>query len=173
MGFEERYEPLLARRILRDDVTIGRAYVIHARNGGVGVAVDEAGRIGYRLHREKFGQHYLFVEYDWDEGAPHGTAIPLAAIAAEPPHDEPALLTWLSDQAHEHRVQIDGAWEVRLGKRGRIRQASTVTDDCTFSAGTGGAGRAGGNAPGDGNDGGAGAAGTVEARRVCASGTSC
>lgn len=50
---------------------------------------------------------------------------------------------------------------------------STVTDDCTFNAGTGGTGGAGGNTAGDGNDGTAGAAGTVEARRVCASATSC
>jgi hypothetical protein len=114
MGFD-RYKPLLARRIPRDEVTIGRAYVIHARNGGVGVAVDEAGRLGYQLHREKFGHHYLFVEYDWDEGAPYGTAIPLAAIAAEPPHDEAALLMWLSDQEHEHRVEIDDAWKTILG----------------------------------------------------------
>lgn len=115
MGSEDRYAPLLARRIPRGDVTIGRAYVIHARNGGVGVAVEEKGCIGYRLHREKFGHHYLFVEYDWDEGVPYGTAIPLAEIAAEPPHDESALLTWLSDQEHEHRTEIDATWEVLLG----------------------------------------------------------
>lgn len=115
MGIEDRYEPLLARRIPPDKVTIGRAYVIHARNGGVGVAVEDAGCIGYRLHREKFGHHYLFVEFDWDEGPPHGTAIPLAPIEAEPPQDESALLLWLSDQEHEHRLQIDEAWEAVLG----------------------------------------------------------
>ena len=114
MGYEDRYKPLLARRIPRSDVTIGRAYVIHARNGGVGVAVDQAGRLGYQLHREKFGYHYLFVEYDWDEGAPHGTAIPLAVIAAESPDDEATLLTWLRDQEHEHREEIDGAWAMIL-----------------------------------------------------------
>lgn len=48
-----------------------------------------------------------------------------------------------------------------------------VSDDCTFSAGTGGAGGPGGNTVGDGNDGGAGSPGTVDTRRVCATGTSC
>ena len=115
MGFEDRYQPLLARRVPRDDVTVGRAYVIHARNGGVGVAVMEDGCLGYQLHREKFGSHYLFVEYDWDQGPPHGTAIPLAAIDDEPPDDETARLAWLREREHERRAEIDAAWEVILG----------------------------------------------------------
>ena len=101
MGFEDRYQPLLARRIPRDDVSVGRAYAIHARNGGVGVAVMEDGCFGYQLHREKFGRHYLFVEYDGGQGPPYGTAIPLAAIAEEPAYDETARLAWLSDREHE------------------------------------------------------------------------
>lgn len=52
---DDRYEPLLARRVPADEIVIGHAYVIHARNGGVGVAVNEDGHLGYRLHREKFG----------------------------------------------------------------------------------------------------------------------
>ncbi|MBA3460587.1 MAG: hypothetical protein H0T46_11530 [Deltaproteobacteria bacterium] len=115
MGFDDRYKPLLARRVPRDEVTVGRAYVIHARNGGVGIAVVDDGCLGYQLHREKFGSHYLFVEYDWDQGPPHGTAIPLAAIAAKPPGDGNARLAWLSDQEGEHRIEIDAAWEVILG----------------------------------------------------------
>jgi hypothetical protein len=99
----------------RNEVVTGCAYVIHARNGGVGKAVMEDGCLGYRLHREKFGRHYLFVEYDWDQGPPHGTAIPLTAIAAEPPDDDTALLAWLGDREHEHRAEIDAAWEVILG----------------------------------------------------------
>jgi hypothetical protein len=115
--FEDRYQPLLARRIPRDEVVLGRAYVIHARNGGVGVAVDEDGQLGYRLHREKFGSHFLFVEYDWDEGPPFGTAIPLAPIDVEPPVRGDELLTWLAEQEHAHRAQIDDAWELVLGAR--------------------------------------------------------
>lgn len=45
--FDDRYKPLLARRIRREDIVLGRGYVIHARNG-VGVAVTEGGQIGYR-----------------------------------------------------------------------------------------------------------------------------
>lgn len=41
--FEKRYKPLLARRVPRENVVMGRAYVIHARNGGVGVAVGGLG----------------------------------------------------------------------------------------------------------------------------------
>lgn len=54
---EEPKGPLFASRIPLADVELGRAYVIHARNGGVGVAVREGERVGYRLHREKFGRH--------------------------------------------------------------------------------------------------------------------
>jgi len=47
VSFDARYKPLLTRRIPRADMVIGRAYVIHARNGGVGVAVA-ARRTGLR-----------------------------------------------------------------------------------------------------------------------------
>ena len=39
---------LLARRVPHDEVILGRAYVIHARNGGVGVAVREEGQDALR-----------------------------------------------------------------------------------------------------------------------------
>jgi hypothetical protein len=113
--YEDRYQPLLVRRIPRGEVILGRAYVIHARNGGVGVAVEESGRLGYRLHREKLGQRFLFIEHDWDEGAPFGTAIPLEPIDVEPPIDDHELLTWLAEQEVTHRARIDDAWEVILG----------------------------------------------------------
>jgi len=123
LSFEDRYKPLLARRVPRQDVILGRAYVIHARNGGVGVAVEEDNRVGYRLHREKWGEHYLFVEWDWTDDPNFGTAIPLKLIEAEPPED--GLLEWLSKQQDEHRAEIDAAWEVILGpetmRRARAR----------------------------------------------------
>jgi antitoxin HigA-1 len=43
--FDERYAVLLARRVPLAEIVVGRAYVIHARNGGVGVAVREEGTI--------------------------------------------------------------------------------------------------------------------------------
>lgn len=70
--------------------------------------------LGYRLHREKFGNHYLFVEIDWDEGPPFGTAIPLTAISEKPPTDETALLAWLREHEDKHRAIIDEAWQTVL-----------------------------------------------------------
>ena len=111
-----RYEPLLAARVPPDEVVLGRAYVIHARNGGVGIAVrDDDGRLGYRLRRVKFDRIYLFVEWDWDEGEPYGTAIPLALVEELPPEDDDALLDWLKARQEENQERVDAAWRVVLG----------------------------------------------------------
>lgn len=126
--FERRYKPLLDRRVPRADVILGRAYLIHARNGGVGVAVEESGvladeerrLLGYRLHREKFGDHYLFTEYDWEDDSFVGTAIPLRLIEAEPPTDKEELLAWLAEQEDRRRGEIDAAWGILLGRPPQI-----------------------------------------------------
>ena len=115
MPLEDRYRPLLDRRVPVDAIVLGRAYVIHARNGGIGVAVAPGGRLGYRLHREKFGEHFLFDEWDWAEGEPYGTAIPLRLLESEPLLDPEALLAWLAERETEFREEIDAAWEVVLG----------------------------------------------------------
>lgn len=112
---EDRRERLLAKRVPLADVVIGRAYLIHARNGGVGVAVLEDGQVGYRLHRVKFDRHYLFVEWDWDIGEPHGTAIPLHLLDDLPPDDDDALLAWLADREGEHQEEVRANWEVVIG----------------------------------------------------------
>ena len=83
----------------------------------MGVAVKEDGVIGYRLHRKKFGSHFLFVELDWDDTPQFGTAIPLKLIEAEPPAGDDELLAWLANQEDEHRAETDAAWEVILGFR--------------------------------------------------------
>jgi hypothetical protein len=70
---------------------------------------------GGRLHREKFGRHYLFVEIDWDDDTVHGTAIPLRLLAEEPPTDDDALLAWLAEREAEHRDEIHAAWREVLG----------------------------------------------------------
>jgi hypothetical protein len=116
-GLDDRHKRLLARRIPLSDVVVGRAYVIYARNGGVGVAIMQDDRMGYELHREKFGSHFLFIEEDWDYGPPHGTAIPLAVVSAEPPRDGRKRLGWLTAQEAEHRAEINAAWEVILGPK--------------------------------------------------------
>jgi hypothetical protein len=108
-------EPLLARRIPSSEVRIGDVYLIHARNGGVGVAMRDDGALGYQLHREKFGEHFLFVEYDWDEGEPYGTAIPLRALPGSPPEDEQQRLQWLAEREEEHAEEIAANWQTVLG----------------------------------------------------------
>ncbi len=116
MGVEIGYEQLLVRRIPVEQIELGKAYVIHARNGGVGIAVHQEGKLGYRLHREKFGTHYLFVELDWQADPQFGTAIPLATIIAAPPIEEERLLAWLRDQEAAYRADIDRAWDLILGR---------------------------------------------------------
>lgn len=117
MAANDRHRSLLSRRVPRDQIELGRAYVIHARNGGVGVAVDEDGAVGYQLHRVKFSRHYLFVEIDWEDSDTFGTAIPLALIAEAPPDDETALLAWLRHQELAHRPEIAEAWSIVLGRK--------------------------------------------------------
>jgi hypothetical protein len=114
MKLDDRYALLLARRVPLDAIEVGRAYVIHARNGGVGVAVREVDGLGYVLHREKFGEHFLFTEWDWAEGPPYGTAIPLRALDGKPPKGEKRLLAWLAARQVEHRSEIEAAWKVIL-----------------------------------------------------------
>ncbi|MEZ4329241.1 MAG: hypothetical protein R3B40_28695 [Polyangiales bacterium] len=109
------HKTLLARRIPRTDVLPGRAYVIHARNGGVGVARrSDDGKLRYTLHREKFGHHYLFDEYDWDDDDRYGTAIPLRLLPDVPP-EEALLLDWLAEREAEHQAEITRAWNEVLG----------------------------------------------------------
>ena len=115
MKLDDRYALLVARRVPLDTIVLGRAYVIHARHGGVGVAVREDGRVGYRIHRKKWDEHYLAVEYDWAEDRQFGTAIPLRALDAAPPKDEEQLLAWLTAQEAEHKAEIEAAWRVVLG----------------------------------------------------------
>lgn len=110
---------LLARRVPHEAVIIGRAYVIHARNGGVGVAVREEEGIGYRLHREKFGRHFLFTEIDWADHAFHGTAIPLRLLPDIPPTDDVTLLAWLAEREAEHADEVQAAWREVLAPRRR------------------------------------------------------
>lgn len=112
---------LLARRVPVDAIEIDRAYVVYARCGGVGVAMrGEDGSLGYTMHREKFGNHYLFDELDWSNGEPFGSAIPLLAIDAAPPTEATALLAWLAERENEYHDTIQDAWRVILGPRYRL-----------------------------------------------------
>lgn len=116
----DRHAGLLARRIPREEIVKDRAYVIHARNGGVGVATTS----GYLLRRVKFDRIYLDEETDWQLDGTHGTAIPLLLIEELPPlaerrTAEDALLAWLYAQEHKHAALIKAAWDEVLGYRRR------------------------------------------------------
>jgi hypothetical protein len=59
-----------------DQCKHGYGYKIRSRNLSYGVFnAKKNGFIGIRL---KFGERYLFAEYHWDTGAPHGTVKPIA-----------------------------------------------------------------------------------------------
>lgn len=119
---DSRHKRLLARRIPRSEIVPGRAYVIYARNGGVGVAIVQYGELGYELNREKFGRHFLFIESDWDNGPSFGTAIPLATVAAKPPRDGRKRLGWLTAQEAKHHTEIESAWKVILEPNRKARE---------------------------------------------------
>lgn len=92
---------LLSRRVPREQVIPGRAYLISARNGCVGVAVTECDQLGYTLRRVKFDRVFLFTEVDWEEDENYGTAIPLRLLDEEPPTEEEELLAWLFERERE------------------------------------------------------------------------
>lgn len=73
-----------------------RTYRLKSRNLAFGVFDGETGFLGIR---EKFGHRYVFTEYHWDTGAPHGTVEPLEDLCVELP--ETVLLA-------EH---MPGSWD--------------------------------------------------------------
>lgn len=119
------YQPLLERRIPPGDVQVGRVYLIHARNGGVGAAVRVEGQLGYVLRREKMGRVYLWTEWDWSTGEPFGTAIPLRELPETPPDGEGALLVWLTEKQDEHRAETEAVWDEVLRPTARASRRWT------------------------------------------------
>jgi hypothetical protein len=144
MSISDHEAALLARRIPLADIVLGRAYVIHARNGGVGIACLEhryggalayryepkgdldlpEGQLNYMLHREKFKSHYLFPEVDWELDPHFGTAIPMRLLPEIPPpdmlaaasaKDEGPLLQWLAEREEENKAEIHANWETVIG----------------------------------------------------------
>lgn len=65
-----------------DQCQHGKLYHIKARNFRLGI-YNEPKRefIGIRT---KFGSRYLFGEYHWDQGPPHGTVKPIAKLEQAP-----------------------------------------------------------------------------------------
>lgn len=123
----ESKQPLLDRRVPLTEIVEGRAYLIHARNGGIGIAErNRHGGMSYVLARTKFHETFLDDEDDWDAGAPHGTAIPLRLLPELPPvsgksywnftrEEEAATLQWLAAREKEHEAETQEDWESVLG----------------------------------------------------------
>ncbi len=103
---------LLARRIAPDDNVTGMAYVVFARNGGVGVAERVDGHLGYQLLEGDGGRPSLDLEWDWSAGPPFGTVIPLLEVTAPSPLDKAELLPWLLDREEEYAVEVAAAWKM-------------------------------------------------------------
>lgn len=104
-------EGLLCKRIPREQIKIGRAYLIYARNGNVGIAVNlhiparECHELNYILRRTKFGKVYLDEEEDW--GDISGTAIPYKEIEEEPPSDSKDWLSWLENMEKKYIDEVN------------------------------------------------------------------
>jgi len=64
-----------------------KLYRIRSRNLSFGVYNEETG--GFLGLREKFGDVYVFEEYHWDTGAPHGTVSPKEELPETLPDNIP------------------------------------------------------------------------------------
>jgi hypothetical protein len=67
----------------------GYIYRLHSRNLAYGVFVPEDNN-GFIGIRQKFDSRFLFTEYHWENGPPHGTAKPLEEMG--PIEDKRILL---------------------------------------------------------------------------------
>lgn len=67
-----------------EDLIKGRVYKISCRNLAYGVWDGDDGFIGIR---EKFGSLFLFTEYHFDTGAPHGTVAEAIDTGIDVPED--------------------------------------------------------------------------------------
>ena len=64
------------------DLKAGFTYLIVARNAHIGIWIPE--NRSFLISRFKFGDNYLFEEYHWDTGEPHGTVKPQCEIEKAP-----------------------------------------------------------------------------------------
>ena len=93
-----------------DQCEHGQLYHIRARNFRLGIFNEPKQEfIGVR---SKLGSRYLFGEYHWDKGAPHGTVKPIAKLEQAPPWqladwpegtpDYDNIFAWLEAKADEY-----------------------------------------------------------------------
>lgn len=110
------YESMMKDKIPMTDCLDRHLYLIEARNAQIGVYAAE--KKAFILARLKFGEVYLDVEYHWDTGAPHGTAVPkrdLGPVAVENlPREK--LLPYLLEQEKDH-LGMDKVYMGRLWKQ--------------------------------------------------------
>jgi len=112
------HEALNEKRIPLEDLKPGYLYIIHARNGKVGVYRHNPGSRHHSDHefdlpRTKFGSTFVDQEYDWSSGPPYGTAIPLKEVGPVPEGVD--LLSYLRVEQHrlesEHTALTKDEWE--------------------------------------------------------------
>lgn len=102
---------LLARRFAPEGIVPGRAHVIFARNGGVGVAERVDGHLGYQLLVGDGGRR-LDQEWDWSEGSPFGIELPLREVPAPPLVDKAEQISWLLAREEQYAVEVAAAWQI-------------------------------------------------------------
>ena len=98
------------------ECTPGRVYQIQSRHLTFGVYDGEEGFIGIR---EKFGHRYLFTEYHWDQGPPHGTVSGQKDLGIDLPADiSPKESLGIVDEETRRAVFFDRS--VSQGGRGWV-----------------------------------------------------
>ena len=83
----------------------GFLYFISARNSRLGI-FDEKQK-GFIIRREKFKFIFLDMEFHWDTGYPHGTAMPFKEIEEVPVMNEKEQLAYLTNKRGELKDQIE------------------------------------------------------------------
>lgn len=131
MGYDYPQEKvLIPKRIPLDQVELGKAYIIHARNGGVGIAVKVEctirgvvkEQVNYTIRRIKFDPDpFLFDEVDWEEDKHFGTAIPLRKLEEEPPENRDDWLAWLVQLEETYKEEIEDTWNFKKHAAGESK----------------------------------------------------
>lgn len=96
-------------RIKEDDLKDGNVYAITARNANVGIWDVE--KRGFLIPRNKFGEDYLFIEYEYDTDPTFGTAKAYFDLGEAPDLNDKNLLKWLIEKNVEARNMIKAAKE--------------------------------------------------------------
>ena len=88
----------------------GWLYHIDARNASIGIFREN--EKGFNIARYKIGPPYLFMEYHWDTGAPHGTVKPIKKLCkAGQFSSEKAEVDWLVAMWKKYGKEIEESEE--------------------------------------------------------------